>query len=103
MARLTGVLLAGGLIAACGANAALADAPAMADAPRSQAPIARLPVIGRAHLVFRASKDQPPLEGVVTVIQTHRDWNAASVAVVMGPCPDPPPPVSPPPGSPSES
>jgi hypothetical protein len=106
MRRLAGVLLAGGLIAACGASAALADTPSPADAARAQRMIARRPVIGRAHLVFRAAEEQPPLEGVVTVIQTHPDWNTAAVGVVMAPCPDPPTPVSPPPappGSPSES
>jgi hypothetical protein len=106
MARMAGVLLAGGLIAACGASAAFADAPSPTDAPRARRLILLRPVIGRAHLVFRTAEDQPPLEGVVTVIQTHPDWNTAAVGVVMAPCPDPPTPASPPPappGSPSES
>ena len=104
MARGLGIALAGGLLALCGGTLAFADvawpAAAIPAAPRLPRAGMMRPVVGRAHLVFRQAENEPPLEGVVTVIQGRSaDWCAAAAGVVMAPCPDPPPPESPPPAS----
>ncbi|HEV2532633.1 hypothetical protein [Phenylobacterium sp.] len=86
MARMAGVVLAGALLATGGMDAALAADAASTWTPRRPPPPAHA-VTARAHLIYRPTPDDPPLEAEVTVIEARpADWNAATAGVLMAPC-----------------
>ena len=86
MARMAGVLLAGAVLAMGGMDAALAADAASSAAPRQLPPPAHA-VTARAHLIYRPTPDDPPVEAEVTVIEARpADWNAAAAGVLMAPC-----------------